>query len=276
MPPKETESANGLIRFVRRNQLAVFVGLAYALSWWAWIWYRLDPGNVDAPILPIGPLLAALITLAMVGGWPAIRDMLRKLVHWRVGWKWYALVLLLPAALTLTAFAINLLLGAQRVAGIEVPDAGQMAVRFAFIFLWIGLGEEPGWRGFALPRLLVGRSALAAAVIIGLIHLVWHAPLYGVEYDSANVWPWGISVICYSIVVCWIYLHTGGSLLMPMLMHASNNTIAFVWRMFEGGDQLRLWWIWCALWVIAAIAVVLAAGPNLARDRQETLDAGLG
>jgi hypothetical protein len=46
--------------------------------------------------------------------------------------------------------------------------------------------------------------------------------------------------------------------------------------MFEGGDQLRLWWIWCALWVIAAIAVVLAAGPNLARDRQETLEAGLG
>ena len=212
MPPKDTESSNGLIRFVRQNQLVVFVVLAYALSWWAWIWYRLDPGNVDAPILPIGPLLAALIVLAMIGGWPAIKGLLCKIVHWRVGWKWYALVLLLPVALTLSAFAINLLLGAQRVAGIEVPDAGQMAVRFVFIFLWIGLGEEPGWRGFALPRLLVGRTALAAAVILGLIHLVWHAPLYGVEYDSANVWPWGISVVCYSIVVCWIYLHTGGSL----------------------------------------------------------------
>ena len=145
-----------------------------------------------------------------------------------------------------------------------------MAFRFVFIFLWIGLGEEPGWRGVALPWLLVGRTALAAALIVGVIHLVWHAPLYGVEYDSANVWPWGISVVCYSIVVCWIYLHTDGSLLMPMLMHASNNTIAFVWRMFEGGDQLRLWWIWCVLWVIAAIVVVLATGTDLGRKNSET------
>ena len=57
----------------------------------------------------------------MLGGWPAIRDMLRKIVHWRVGWKWYAVVLLLPVALTLSALAINLLLGAQRIAGFEVP-----------------------------------------------------------------------------------------------------------------------------------------------------------
>jgi hypothetical protein len=55
-----------------------------------------------------------------------------------------------------------------------------------------------------------------------------------------------------------------------MLMHASNNTIAFVWQMFEGGDQLRLWWIWCAFWVIAAIVVVFATGPNLVRGKRET------
>jgi membrane protease YdiL (CAAX protease family) len=276
MPPQVIESSNGLVRCVRRNQLLVFVVLAYALSWWAWIWYRLDPVTVDAPILPIGPLLAALIVLAVVGGWTAIKDSLRKIVHWRVGWQWYALALLLPVALTLSAFAINLLLGAQRVASIEVPDAGEMAFRFVFIFLFIGLGEEPGWRGFALPHLLLGRTALAAALIVGLIHLVWHAPLYGVEYDSANVWPWGSSVVCYSVVICWIYLHTGGSILMPMLMHASNNTIAFVWRMFEGGDQLRLWWIWCALWVITAIIVVLATGPNLASGKRETSKAAHG
>jgi uncharacterized membrane protein len=59
-------------------------------------------------------------------------------------------------------------------------------------------------------------------------------------------------------------------------MHASNNTIAFVWRMFEGGDQLRLWWIWCALWVIAAILVVLVMGPNLARDRRDSQEADNG
>ena len=87
-------------------------------------------------------------------------------------------------------------------------------MRFVFILLWIGLGEEPGWRGFALPRLLAGRTALAAALILGIIHLVWHLPLFGVEYDAANILPWGITVVCFSIVIAWVWLATGGSVLM--------------------------------------------------------------
>ena len=150
------------------------------------------------------PALAALIVLAMIGGWPAIRDCCARLFIGRVGWKGYALVLLLPAALTLSALGINLFLGAQRVAGIEVPDAGQMAFRFVFIFLWIGLGEEPGWRGFALPKLLVGRTALAAAVIVGLIHLVWHAPLYGVDDQPSLARGIMLSLV---IGVCWFTAH---------------------------------------------------------------------
>jgi uncharacterized protein len=257
----------GFRSFIRKNQLAAFVAMAYALSWWPWVWYQFDPATVDAPILPVGPLLAALIVLALAGGWPAIKEWLGKIAHWRVGWTWYALVLLLPAALTLLAMGINLAFGAKRSAAFEVPDVGQLSIRFVFIFLWIGLGEEPGWRGFALPRLLPGRPALAAALLLGLIHLIWHAPLYGVEYNSANVLPWGITVACFSVVICWVYLHTGGSVLMPMLMHASNNTIAFVWRMFEGGDQIRLWWIWCALWVATTAAIVFLNGINLTRTK---------
>ncbi|HWM58681.1 MAG TPA: hypothetical protein VNO83_12655, partial [Pseudonocardia sp.] len=59
---------SGLVVLARRHQLVLFFVLAYALSWWAWVWYRLDPGNVDAPILPVGPFLAALVMLALIGG----------------------------------------------------------------------------------------------------------------------------------------------------------------------------------------------------------------
>jgi uncharacterized protein len=254
---------NGFAAIVRLNQLTCFVVLAYALSWWPWVWYQYDPIAADAPILPFGPFLAALIVFALVGGWAAVREWFAKIVRWRVGWRWFAFALFLPPAITLAAVGVNLMTGAERAADFEGPDIGSLAARFVFIFLFIGLGEEPAWRGFALPRLLNGRSALAAALILGLIHMVWHAPLYGVEYDSANVWPWGITVFCVSIVICWMWLHTGGSLLLPMLLHASNNTIALVWRMFEGGDQLRLWWIWCALWVAATVVIVFAAGKDL-------------
>jgi uncharacterized protein len=258
-------ASNKVTALVRDNQLVTFVILAYALSWWPWVWYQFDPVAADAPILPLGPFIAAFIVLAIAGGWQSIKAWLAKIVHWRVGWVWYLVALLLPLALTLAAMGINLMAGAQRSVSFETPGAS-LAARFVFIFLFIGLGEEPAWRGFALPRLLNGRSALAAALILGLIHMVWHAPLYGVEYDSANVVPWGITVFCVSIVICWMWLHSGGSLLLPMLLHASNNTIALVWRMFEGGDQLRLWWIWCALWVLATAAIVLATGVDLMRS----------
>jgi uncharacterized protein len=268
MSSRIAQPANRFTALVRDNQLVTFVVLAYALSWWPWVWYQFDPVAADAPILPLGPLLSALFVLALAGGWPAVKKWIGKIVHWRVGWFWYAVALLLPVALTLTAVGINLLTGAQRAAAFETPDAGSIAGRFVFILLFIGLGEEPAWRGFALPRLLKGRSALSAALILGATHMVWHAPLFGVEYDSANVVPWGITVFCVSIVICWMWLHTGGSLLLPMLLHASNNTIAFVWRMFEGGDQLRLWWIWCVLWVIITVVMLFATGSGLTRGKR--------
>ncbi|MGB3336972.1 MAG: type II CAAX endopeptidase family protein [Devosia sp.] len=249
----------------RTKQIIIFVVLAYALSWWPWLFYMNDPGSVDAPILPIGPLIALITVAGIFGSWPALRDLLRKVTLWRVGWQWYAVALVFPVVVTVAAVLLNMLFGASIVDSFSLPSAPQLIVRFGFIFLWIGLGEELGWRGFVLPRLLQGRSALVAALILGVIHAVWHWPLLGVEYDFANILPWGISVFCFSIVICWIWLKTGGSVLMAMLMHASNNTIAVLWRMFEGGDQIHLWWIWCALWVAFAGAVVAINGIELGR-----------
>jgi membrane protease YdiL (CAAX protease family) len=263
----DTARSPGFIALLRRHPVVAFVILAYALSWWAWFWYRADPENVGAPILPIGPLIATAVLLPLISGWAGVKELVGRILLWRVGWRWYAIVLGLPVLLTLSAVGLNLLFGAQVLTEFELPDVANLAIRFVFIFFWIGLGEEPGWRGFVLPRLLVGRTALLAALILGLIHMVWHLPLYGREYDAANVVPWGISVFCFSIVICWVYLHTGGSILMPMLMHASNNTIAVVWRMFEGGDQLRLWWIWSGLWVVATLIVIAVTGPELRRSR---------
>ncbi len=271
MPISTTPSASRPSSLVRENQIVAFVLLAYALSWWPWLWYQYDPVAADAPILPFGPFLAAVAILAVTGGWAAVRKWLRKIVHWRVSWIWYCVALLLPPALTLAAVALNLMLGAQPAANFVVPALGDLATRFIFIVVVIGLGEELAWRGFALPRLMHGRSALAAAGIVGLIHLVWHAPLFGVEYDQANVVPWGVTVFCVSIVICWMWLHTGGSLLLPVLLHTSNNTIAVLWKMFDGSDQLWLWWIWCGLWVLTTAAVVLATGKDLQTDRRNAV-----
>jgi len=268
-----TQVENGATSVRRRKQVVVYVLLAYALSWWPWLLYRNDPQSVDAPILPIGPLIAVIVVLLGIGGLPALRELVSKVTLWRVGWGWYAVVLGMPVVLTVSAVMLNLLLGATTVDGFNLPSLPQLLIRFLFIFFWIGLGEEPGWRGFVLPRLLVGRTALVAAIILGAIHAVWHWMLFGVEYDVTNVLPWGISVFCFSIVICWVWIKTGGSVLMAMLMHASNNTIAVLWGMFEGADQIQLWWIWCALWVLFAGAVIAANGLDLRPKRVNPVNA---
>ena len=100
-----------------------------------------------------------------------------------------------------------------------------------------------------------------------MIHAIWHLPLVGVEYFAWDLTPWTISVFCFSIVVASISRHTGGSVLMPMLMHASNNTLAVVWRMFEGADEPSFGGSVAALWVIATVAIVLAYGKDLTRGK---------
>jgi len=249
--------------FIQRHQLVVFILLAYSISWWPWIWYQYDPITADAPILPMGPFLAALILTALCGGWAAVIAWLKNILNWRVGWQWLLFSLALPVAFTFGAVGLNFLLGAHSVASFQIPDVGSIAFRFLFIFLWIGLGEEPAWRGYALPKFLQSHNALVAAILLGIVHVIWHAPLYGVEYDSANVLPWGITVICVSIVICWMYLNTNGNLLLPMLLHTSNNTIALVWKMFSGNDQLQLWWLWCAVWVFATVVLIAWKGFDL-------------
>ena len=249
--------------WVRRHPLLAFFALAYALSWWPWLWTALDPQNAPSTILPPGPLLAALIVLALIGGWAAIRGLLKRIVQWNVGLRWYALVLGLPVAITLGAAAINLQFGATMAA--QFPGGIDLVARFLFVLVFIGLGEEPAWRGFALPRLMDGRSALAASLILGVLHIVWHLPLLGVEYDASNVLPWAIAVLAFSILVTWIYLHTDSSLLLPMLFHSSVNTSAVLFRWFSGNDLVVLWWLFAALWALAAGIVVLRYGPTLMR-----------
>lgn len=242
---------NQIKSFVRRFSLPIFFGLAYVLSWF--------PSLTEAhSILPLGPLFAALIVLAFLG-WSDVKDFLRRIVQWRVGFNWYAIVLFLPVAITAGAIALNLLIGTQPPTWERIPSLSELPGTFLFILLFIGLGEEPAWRGFALPRLQKGRSALAASLILGILHIVWHWPLFGLEYDSTNIVPWVVGVLGFTIISTWIYNHTQGNLLLPPLFHTSVNVSAkyLFLTLFTGTDLVHLWWLWTGLWWVVAIAVLV-------------------
>jgi CAAX protease family protein len=247
---------------VRRHPIITFFVLAYALSWWPSILYALD--LLPQPIVGFGPFLAAVLMLAITVGKTGIVGLLRRMVRWRVPPVWYAVALLLPVAITLAAAVFNVLLGAQAPSSTELGGWTGLFSTFAIVLLVPGLGgawEEPGWRGYALPKLQTGRSALFASLILWVGVALWHLPLMVVGEIH---WSEPMFLLGFVIVFNWVFNNANGSVLIIMLMHAMNNTVSgsFFGPMFSGVDSVRFSWLYAALWCAVAIVVVIWAGPK--------------
>jgi len=96
-----------------------------------------------------------------------------------------------------------------------------------------GLGEEPGWRGFALPRLQQQYGPLTGSLILGTLHGLWHLPAYfipGAILDgpfnfmvfAANT----CSIIALTLIWTWLFNNAGQSILFAMLVHGASNAVS--------------------------------------------------
>jgi membrane protease YdiL (CAAX protease family) len=167
-------------------------------------------GTVVFVLGGFGPALAALIVLRATGG--SVRSWARSILRWRVPARYWLYALALPAALMGTANLVLVALGEP----VEWSLLGDRILpyigTFALTLFFLGAQEEPGWRGFALPRLQERFSPVKATLVLGLIWGVWHIPLYG---------PIGFVVpMVLAFFYTWVYNRTG-STLMAILLHAS-------------------------------------------------------
>ena len=252
-----------LVSLIRRHPLISFFVLAYALSWWPIAFYA--AGLSPSTIISFGPFLAALVVLAATQGKTGVVGLLRRIVRWRVGLRWYAVALLLPVVVTAAAAALNvLLLGAKASSSVaELGGLTGLFSTFALLLLIPGIGgswEEPGWRGYALPRLQTARSALFASLILGVVWAFWHLPLF---ITGQQQWSDIVFIIVWTITFTWLFNNSRGSVLLAMLMHAMNNTISsFFGPMFSGADAVSQAWLYTALWGVVAIVLVVVYGPT--------------
>jgi membrane protease YdiL (CAAX protease family) len=247
---------------VRKHPLIAFFILAYLLTWWIY------PLLKFSPLLGIfglfGPALAAIIMAAVTEGKAGVKALLSRVVLWRVGLPWYVIALGLPTVLSLAAAALAYLVGST-----DLIQIGALAPIELVLFIAV-VGEELGWRGYALPRLLEKRSPLTASLILGVLWGLWHIPTFLVPGTPQYGLPLSAFVLLtieYSILMTWVFLHTRGSVLIATLFHGAINLSQGI---FLGSVEGAIrYWLLCSVYGVAALIVVFLLGMNSRRRSLE-------
>jgi uncharacterized protein len=245
-----------------RHDLVLYFVLAYLLSWALWPLVILNP--TSSPLVPFGPLIAAVIVALLAGGRHELWALLRQLGRWRVHPLWYVIALLGPFVLAGLTAALAV------AAGAPVRGTGDYtnwrAITFFFLstVIIVGLFEEVGWRGFALPRLQLRLDAIWAALVLGVLWALWHLP--ELISDPTGQRPpvqfllWALAL---SVIFSWLYNSTNGSLPIVIICHAAIDTAGrFMLPEFVGDGYQLVWWFMVALYVLVAVVVILVAGPK--------------
>ncbi len=271
--------------WVKRHPLAAYFVLAFVAAWGVWGILGVAPtqGWIDIQVDPdwvigigaFGPAVAAFIVTGIIGGGSAIRELVGRLFRRRVGVRWVLIALFGPAALFALAAAF------LRISGGVWPDISQnMAypglgwAGVWLLFLLFAMGEEPGWRGFALPRLQEHRSALSATLILWVFWVLWHLPVFWFfpgmmemieEIGIVGAIIWSLGILTMAILLTWLYNSSRGSILMVALVHGGLNTATM-----GGGDQIALLVSVFAL-VVAVIVLIVFRPADLSRSGKHAI-----
>ena len=268
--------------WISRHLLAAFILSAYGLSWSIQIPLALQAQGILRTHFPYGlhyltgygPLLAALFITGWTAGGEGLQDLFSRITKWKVGLRWWLLAISPLLALAVLALFMPLFTGG----GLSLQQLGQVdrlpALGLGSLALWLltfGLGEETGWRGFLLPRLQHGRSALAATLILWVIWSLWHLPLFFYMYAAAVLPGLLLGLLAGAIVFTWIYNSTDGSVLMTIIWHASFNYVTACSACKAGATSAVI----SALVMVWAVLVVAIFKPaRLAAGRKSTLPSG--
>lgn len=250
-----------------RHDLVLYFALAFAVSWATWPLVILNPDS--SPLVPFGPLIAAVVVSLLAGGMRELLALLRQLTRWRVHPIWYIIALLGPFALAAAAAALTVVTGAPAPRSDAYTDWLAIGVTLLSTIVIVGLFEELGWRGFALPRLQRRLDALWAALLLGGLWALWHLPeLISDPTGQRPPLQFVVWILAQSVIFAWLYNSTNGSLPIVIICHAAINTAGrFMLPGFSNESYQGVWWFMVGLYVVIAIIVTLVAGPKRLETR---------
>jgi len=213
------------------NDTARYFVWAYLLTWVPLLPVTLAklgflPGPAErymvlAPLAVFAPAIAALFESRREGGPAGMRALLRGLKVWRVSPVWYLLALTLPGLVFLAGRSVYALIPGNDGGPWVYPAAN--AQQIAAMIL-VPIGEEIGWRGYALPRLQRRYGSLRATAILGALWGVWHLPMFLTVGMTATMLLLMVPFfLAGNVVFTWFYNRTKGSLLLAVLLHVGTH-----------------------------------------------------
>ena len=226
--------------WVQRHPLVTYFVIAFAGTWAMVIPLALSTGFNLFPMPDVvflllfilspyaGPLLGALIVTRVTEGGAGVRRLLKRMVQWRVGVQWYLAAFFTMLLIWLAAYSILY-------SGVPLRELIASPMLLVTLFapkilegiLIPAIGEEVGWRGFALPRLQKQHGPVLATLILGIMHGLWHFPalftaLFG-PLPLEEILPFMLTAIGGTFIYTWVVNNARGSILIAILLHASSN-----------------------------------------------------
>jgi len=251
---------------IKQHPFASFVAITLVISWIIWSPLIILGQNISpvARLILIisggfGPFLSAIIVTVITEGLNGFREWRKRIFKFRVGAKFYIFAFLYPLILAALAYGLYLLMGGTPADFASLPPWYLYLVGLVFVFFLGGGQEEPGWRGFALPKLLSKYSPFIASIIIGVIWTIWHVPLFFVEGSSQAGLPfvWYLpGVIAVAVVFTLLYLKSCGSVLPAMVLHAGLNAVAD-WLSMDSGILPSYAYVTIVGWILVILLIMV-------------------
>lgn len=291
IPQAQVYKSSPLAEAARAHPLTAYFLLAFAGTWLVFLPTVLGRGFglfdlPDALAFALfivstftGPMLAAVLVTGALDGKAGVKALLRRIVQFR-GPGWWYLVVLLGYPLVATVGLLPIVGLAAYASVWKLAPALVTAFLPAILFNLVmpALGEETGWRGFALPRLERLHGPLVGSLILGALHALWHLPAYLVPgfmrpgpFDLNFFLVNSLAIIVITILWTWLNNHARGSIFFAMLVHASSNALSAP-LMATFGDINPGLWFSAALFGAVALIVVIATRGRLGY-RPETMPA---
>jgi len=208
------------------------------------------------------PILSGILIAFIVDGKRGIGDMFNRMKIWRVG-KWYLTLLIFPVFILIVSLLLSATVSSEFVPVFLIGNI-MMGIFAGFI-------EETGWMGFAFPKMRARHGLIRTSVYLGLIHGLWHFPLWFLLQSSAlgvYWYPYFIAFVVFlvalRVIMVWVYSHTN-SLLLSQLIHVSSTGFLAVLMpdYIEPVNWVIFYSVYAVfLWVVALVAIRKMAGSS--------------